>query len=543
MATNRDLLKEAIADAKAVKETAIANAKLALEEAFTPHLKSMLAAKLEEMDKEDDVKEEYGKKYEEDDMKKEEMKKYSEDDMKKEEMKKDDVEEMYGKKYEEDDVKKEEMDSKDKDKKMEEEDKKELDEMDAVSWNEKNNPTRSKSVTLKDPKKVGQSTSDYYINVNENLEEEIDLDELLAELSEEKEMTDAEKKEIDREADAIRDDADQISKLAKDAGEDAADIKKKVDDDRAIDAVRDDMDQISKLAKDAGEDAKDVKVSEEMKSKKDDMDEEMKKDKDDVKEEMKDKDDVKEDARTDAEEEGYLDGMKDEKEDMEDDMRDEDIDLEDMSEDDLKGFIEDVIKDMVSAGEIEPGDDFVEDEMDVETDVEIEIDEEMKSKKDDDVKEEKEEMDERKSRVKGEYGVGNEDGDRDDSKIEKETERMRFKEAIEEIQALKEELKDVNLLNAKLLYTNKIFKAKNLTESKKVKVLKAFDKAKDVRQAKTIFETLSDGLLDKSKSPVNESIKGAASRATGVEPKASKKQPIIESNEVYNRMRQLAGLI
>ena len=556
MATNRDLLKEAIADAKAVKETAIANAKLALEEAFTPHLKSMLAAKLEEMDKEDDVKEEYGKKYEEDDMKKEEMKKYSEDDMKKEEMKKyseddmkkeemkkDDVEEMYGKKYEEDDVKKEEMDSKDKDKKMEEEDKKELEEMDAVSWNEKNNPTRSKSVTLKDPKKVGQSTSDYYINVNENLEEEIDLDELLAELSEEKEMTDAEKKEIDREADAIRDDADQISKLAKDAGEDAADIKKKVDDDRAIDAVRDDMDQISKLAKDAGEDAKDVKVSEEMKSKKDDMDEEMKKDKDDVKEEMKDKDDVKEDARTDAEEEGYLDGMKDEKEDMEDDMRDEDIDLEDMSEDDLKGFIEDVIKDMVSAGEIEPGDDFVEDEMDVETDVEIEIDEEMKSKKDDDVKEEKEEMDERKSRVKGEYGVGNEDGDRDDSKIEKETERMRFKEAIEEIQALKEELKDVNLLNAKLLYTNKIFKAKNLTESKKVKVLKAFDKAKDVRQAKTIFETLSDGLLDKSKSPVNESIKGAASRATGVEPKASKKQPIIESNEVYNRMRQLAGLI
>ena len=39
MATNRDLLKEAIADAKAVKEMAIANAKSALEEAFTPHLK------------------------------------------------------------------------------------------------------------------------------------------------------------------------------------------------------------------------------------------------------------------------------------------------------------------------------------------------------------------------------------------------------------------------------------------------------------------------------------------------------------------------
>jgi hypothetical protein len=49
MATNRAMLKEAIADAKAVKETAIANAKAALEEAFTPQLKSMLSMKLQEM--------------------------------------------------------------------------------------------------------------------------------------------------------------------------------------------------------------------------------------------------------------------------------------------------------------------------------------------------------------------------------------------------------------------------------------------------------------------------------------------------------------
>jgi hypothetical protein len=50
---NRDMLKEAIADAKALKETAIANAKAALEEAFEPRLKSMLSAKLQEMDDED----------------------------------------------------------------------------------------------------------------------------------------------------------------------------------------------------------------------------------------------------------------------------------------------------------------------------------------------------------------------------------------------------------------------------------------------------------------------------------------------------------
>ena len=49
-----DLLKEAIADAKAVRETALANAKMALEEAFTPHLKSMLSAKLAEDEIEED---------------------------------------------------------------------------------------------------------------------------------------------------------------------------------------------------------------------------------------------------------------------------------------------------------------------------------------------------------------------------------------------------------------------------------------------------------------------------------------------------------
>ena len=72
---SRDLLKEAIADAKAVKETAIANAKAYLEEAFTPQLRSMLAAKLEEMD-EDEVSETVSETEEIDE------KKYADDDRK-----------------------------------------------------------------------------------------------------------------------------------------------------------------------------------------------------------------------------------------------------------------------------------------------------------------------------------------------------------------------------------------------------------------------------------------------------------------------------
>ena len=92
---------------KAVKETAIANAKLALEEAFTPHLKSMLSAKLEEIDKDDDVKEGA----------------HEEDEMKEGMHEKDKKVDEYGsmKKYEEDDVKKEGMHDSKKDKEVEEE--------------------------------------------------------------------------------------------------------------------------------------------------------------------------------------------------------------------------------------------------------------------------------------------------------------------------------------------------------------------------------------------------------------------------------------
>jgi hypothetical protein len=193
---------------------------------------------------------------------------------------------------------------------------------------------------------------------------------------------------------------------------------------------------------------------------------------------------------------------------------------------------------MVSDGTIEGGEDF--EEMDMEdmevddsVDVDVEIDEMAHGDKD------KDKMEERKRMDKGEKGPGNEDGDKDDTKIEKETEKMRFKEAIDEIQELKKELNEVNLLNAKLLYTNKIFKSKNLTEDKKVKVLKAFDKASTVKEAKVIFETLSEGLVSKTETKARP--QGSASKTTG--PITEAKKPIIESNAVYDRMRQLAGLI
>ena len=70
-------------------------------------------------------------------------------------------------------------------------------------------------------------------------------------------------------------------------------------------------------------------------------------------------------------------------------------------------------------------------------------------------------------------------------------------------------------------------------------MLKAFDKASTVKEAKVIFETLNEGLI--SKTEVKVRPQGSASKATGTITEA--KKPIIESNDVYNRMRKLAGLI
>ena len=111
-------------------------------------------------------------------------------------------------------------------------------------------------------------------------------------------------------------------------------------------------------------------------------------------------------------------------------------------------------------------------------------------------------------------------------------------EALATIKSLRGDLNEINLLNAKLLFTNKIFKAKNLTESQKVTVLTSFDKATTVKEVKLVFETLNEGLKTKN-SKVNENY-GSASKGTGT---TKTKQPIVESNDMVARFQKLAGII
>jgi hypothetical protein len=121
----------------------------------------------------------------------------------------------------------------------------------------------------------------------------------------------------------------------------------------------------------------------------------------------------------------------------------------------------------------------------------------------------------------------------------KSDDSSKLDEAMETVEILRNELNEVNLLNAKLLYVNKIFKAKNLTEAQKIKVVQAFDKAESAKEAKLVYESLNETFTAKAgKSQIKESL-GFASKAAGVAPQ---KQAIVESNEFISRMQKLANI-
>ena len=406
MATNRAMLKEAIADAKAVKETAIANAKAALEEAFTPQLKSMLSMKLQEMESdEDDLEETYIS-----------------------EKKDEDLEEMYGK---------------------------------------------------KDDKNMM----------------EVDLEELLAELEE-----------------------DEMEEGLYEA------------------------------------------------------------------EEMEEETEETEETEEETEDEG------------------EPINLEDMTDEDLKSMIEDVIADMIKSGELEAGSESEEAEMEMEPEEvedeevdlaellkeieEMEEDEKMVNELDSELtdadfrkmKAIEDQLNESSNTSLNEepvsiiaviagmvalfssaFGVTKAQAyakkrAETDSKWKQWYDAAvktgkdigdsgmggsgDLEEAYSTIETLKSELNEINLLNAKLLYTNKIFKSKTLNENQKVKVLSSFDKAKNVGEVKMVFETLNEG-IKVSKNTINENL-GRASKGTMA---PNVKKPIVESNEAFLRMQKLAGII
>jgi len=128
---------------------------------------------------------------------------------------------------------------------------------------------------------------------------------------------------------------------------------------------------------------------------------------------------------------------------------------------------------------------------------------------------------------------------------EKEKLQSELAEAISTIKSLKGTINEVNLLNAKLLYANKLFRSYNLTNEQKVKVVENLDRTSNVREVKLVYATLAESMkftgTERKVAAKKTMTEGFASKPQATT--APKKEIISESNELANRFKQLAGII
>ena len=128
-----------------------------------------------------------------------------------------------------------------------------------------------------------------------------------------------------------------------------------------------------------------------------------------------------------------------------------------------------------------------------------------------------------------------------------ETLQKELNEAYSTIKSLRSTINEVNLLNAKLLFANKLFRAHNMTNEQKVKVIETLDRTKSVREVKLVYATLAENLKPVTTNKVaKKSIsEGMASKVVkSTKPAApAQKQVIAESADFADRFRKLAGII
>jgi len=138
----------------------------------------------------------------------------------------------------------------------------------------------------------------------------------------------------------------------------------------------------------------------------------------------------------------------------------------------------------------------------------------------------------------------------DESKNEAEEDKEEMKaelhEAYKTIKSLQSTINEVNLLNAKLLFANKLFRAHNMTNEQKVKVIETLDRTKTVREVKLVYSTLAENLI---KTPTKSNVakksitEGMASKVIKSTKPAAQKQVIAESTDFSDRFKKLAGII
>ena len=117
-------------------------------------------------------------------------------------------------------------------------------------------------------------------------------------------------------------------------------------------------------------------------------------------------------------------------------------------------------------------------------------------------------------------------------------EESRLREAYAVIRFLRSKINEVNLLNSKLLFSNKLFRSNSLSEAQKMTVIENFDRATSLREVKLVYATLAESLKGATKvRQIKESFASKPIAST-----RPSKNILNEGDVMANRLRKLAGL-
>ena len=125
--------------------------------------------------------------------------------------------------------------------------------------------------------------------------------------------------------------------------------------------------------------------------------------------------------------------------------------------------------------------------------------------------------------------------------------KKNLSDAYKTVEYLKNKINEVNLLNAKLLYTNKLFRNFGLNNEQKVKIVEQLDLTKSVREVKLVYTTLAESFSFGSKSTGKKVSSNRTSITEGLASKATAstkptKVLLTESDEMISRFQKLAGI-
>jgi hypothetical protein len=105
---------------------------------------------------------------------------------------------------------------------------------------------------------------------------------------------------------------------------------------------------------------------------------------------------------------------------------------------------------------------------------------------------------------------------------------------------MRRNLNEVNLLNAKLLFSNKLFRAFGLNNNQKLKVVETFDRTTNLREVKLVYATLAESF----KRPTSKIVESKGSSSKPVRStKPAKQEVLSEGQELRNRFKKLANIL